>query len=145
MILGNVELLLSSADAGRRASDRSRSPQAAERGAELTRQLLAFGRRQCSQPRVLDLNASCVHDAERMLRRLIGERRSSSTYALAAPGRRRALDRAQLEQVADQPRVNARDAMPNGGTLTLERATSSTLDEPRPHEPDARRRRLRAC
>ena len=93
---------------------------AAERGANLVRQLLAFSRRQKLAPRVLDLN-QLVMDMDRLLSRLIGET-IELTLSLA-PGR--ALVRAdpgQLEQVIVNLATNARDAMPSGGKLTIETA-----------------------
>ncbi len=91
---------------------------AAQRAALLTRQLLAFGRRQTARPLVLDLN-EVVASLDHMLRRLIGEDVELRTLTAPGLGRVRA-DPGQLEQVIVNLAVNARDAMPGGGRLTLE-------------------------
>ena len=90
---------------------------AAERAASLTRQLLAFSRKQVLQPRVLQLN-DVVQNMETMLRRLIGEDIELSTVFDPSTGRVKA-DPGQLEQVIMNLAVNARDAMPRGGKLTI--------------------------
>jgi PAS domain S-box-containing protein len=93
---------------------------AGQRAASLTRQLLAFSRKQRLQPRLLDLNA-VVSDMEKMLRRLIGEHLELVTRLGADPGLVR-VDPSQLDQVIMNLAVNARDAMPHGGRLILETA-----------------------
>lgn len=93
---------------------------AAQRAAELTRQLLAFSRRQVLQPVPLDLNQA-VTDTMRMLRRVLGERITVAFGLDPSLGITRA-DVAQVEQVIVNLVVNARDAMPNGGTLTVDTA-----------------------
>jgi PAS domain S-box-containing protein len=98
----------------------------AHRASALTRQLLAFSRKQMVQPRVVDLN-EVVRSMETMLGRLIGEDIALTTRLDQAAGCVRA-DPAQLEQMIVNLVVNARDAMPLGGRLTLE--TSYTrIDE----------------
>jgi two-component system cell cycle sensor histidine kinase/response regulator CckA len=99
---------------------------AADRAANLTRQLLAFGRRQMLAPRVLDLN-EVVASVEDMFRSLIGEH-IALHVKLAARVRAVKADRGQLEQVLANLAVNARDAMPDGGTLVIE-TTNVDLDE----------------
>jgi len=91
---------------------------AAQRAAGLTQQLLAFSRRQVLQPKVISIN-SLVPDIEKMLRRLIGEDILFATVLQPQLGNVRA-DPGQLEQVIVNLAVNARDAMPDGGRLTLE-------------------------
>jgi len=91
---------------------------AADRAASLTRQLLAFSRKQVLQLRVLDLNA-VVAGIEPMLRRLIGEHIELITALDNGVGRVKA-DLGQMEQVIANLAVNARDAMPRGGKLLIE-------------------------
>ena len=99
---------------------------AADRAAGLTKQLLAYGRKQVLEIRALDIN-EVISGMEEMLRRIIGEDIELITAHSSLPGLVRA-DPGQIEQVLMNLAVNARDAMPNGGDLIIETA-SVLLDE----------------
>ena len=119
VIIGYSELLLRDlADGSPAARRMTEIRSAADRAAALTRQLLAFSRRQVLQPRILDLNA-VVAEAQAMLARVISENVEIVTLLAPALGRVRA-DPGQIDQVILNLAVNARDAMPGGGRLTLE-------------------------
>ena len=92
--------------------------QAARRAADLTHQLLAFARREVIQPRVLDLNEA-VAGVEQLLQRTLGEHVELSITAASGPLPVLA-DQGQLEQVLVNLAVNARDAMPAGGRLSID-------------------------
>jgi PAS domain S-box-containing protein len=100
--------------------------EAAQQAASLTRQLLAFSRKQVLAPRLVDLN-QVVADMQKMLQRLLGETIQLVTVPHPDPGLVKA-DPGQLEQVIMNLAVNGRDAMPDGGRLTIETAPL-TLDE----------------
>ncbi len=99
---------------------------AADRATTLTRQLLAFSRKQLLELKVVDVNA-IVEDMERLLRPLIGENVELVTSLTRQPAHVRA-DAGQLEQVLMNLVVNAKDAMPNGGRLTV-RTQNIIMDE----------------
>jgi PAS domain S-box-containing protein len=100
--------------------------QAAQRAADLTRQLLAFGRKQMLTPRPFDL-VPVIRETETLLRRLLGED-IELTVVLASGVGRIFADPSQIQQVLLNLAINARDAMPQGGTLTIA-MTQVELDE----------------
>jgi two-component system cell cycle sensor histidine kinase/response regulator CckA len=126
-ILGHTELMLARAESNHPLRQSLEEIQkAGARGALLTRQLLSFSRKHVLAPHVLDANA-VVGEMDGLLRRLIGEDIELAASLSALPARVR-MDRSQLEQVLMNLAVNARDALPNGGQLTIEVATTE-LDE----------------
>jgi signal transduction histidine kinase len=126
-IIGYAELISTRASSNtlaRQNADLIRK--AGEQAAALTRQLLAFSRKQLLQPKVIDLNTLVV-EMERLLRRVIGERFHLESHPDAEIGRVKA-DPSQIEQVVLNLGVNARDAMPTGGKLII-RTQNVRLDQ----------------
>ena len=124
---------------GERLSDEGREDlaevaHAAMRATELTRKLLAFSRKQTMQPRVIQLDDE-VRDAEKMLRRLVREDITITTR-LHAGGGLVLVDPAQLETVLVNLIVNAQDAMPSGGRITIETSEVQVDDELAQRYPD---------
>jgi len=127
VIRGNLELLQNSVQGDERASARLRNAlYGAERAAQLTRQLLAFARRQPLAPKVVNLSR-LVSDMADLLRRTLGE--SIEVETVVAGGLwNTTADPAQVESALLNLALNARDAMPGGGRLTVE-ITNASLDE----------------
>lgn len=126
-ILGYVELsLLDLAPESRLYANLAQVRKAAEQAANLTRQILAFSRQQVLELSILDLNV-IVEEFKKMIQRLIGEDIELRTILTAAPYPVKA-DKGQIEQVLMNLAVNSRDAMPEGGRLTIETA-NVLLDE----------------
>jgi two-component system, cell cycle sensor histidine kinase and response regulator CckA len=119
VISGYTEVMLTNLDLQHPLHDKARAiQQAADRATTLTRQLLAFSRKQLLELKVVDVNA-IVADMERLLRPLIGENVELITKLAPEAGHTRA-DAGQLEQVLMNLVVNAKDAMPDGGKLTIQ-------------------------
>ena len=117
-VLGSADEAIDRSQADAETMDDLRHIRAsAVRGAELVRQLLTFGRQQPLQPRALGLNAA-ISNVLDLLRRLLGSS-VALDLDLEEPGRAVQIDSAQLDQVLVNLAVNARDAMPKGGRLTL--------------------------
>jgi signal transduction histidine kinase len=132
IIHGRCEILRKGFETGTKTrQDLDLIQQTAHRAAALTGQLLAFSRRQVLQPRELQLNGA-VEESVSMLQRLIGEHITLTTVAGARRDRVKA-DPTQLEQVLMNLAINARDALPQGGRLTIETADVD-LDEGFAHE-----------
>jgi PAS domain S-box-containing protein len=137
VILGHANLGLRRADRPERLAASLREIlAAAQRSRDLTRQLLAFSRRQTIAPRVLDLNV-CIRDIESLLRRLIGE--DVALHFAAGRGLWHvSMDPSQLDQTLTNLAVNARDAMAFGGRLTIETRNVAIDDAYCASHPDAR-------
>lgn len=121
VIIGYSELLSADlASAGKASARLETIKKAGVRAASLTSQLLAFSRRQVLQPKVVNLN-SLVTETQKMLQRLVGEDIEQRVELDPALGKTKA-DSGQMVQVIMNLAVNARDAMPNGGKLTIKTA-----------------------
>ncbi|MBI2678885.1 MAG: PAS domain S-box protein [Candidatus Koribacter versatilis] len=132
VISGYMQLLL--AEPGVQGAPEMREvADAADRAAGLTRQLLAFSRRQVLQPRVLDL-ADVVRGLEKMMQRLLGEDIELQIVLAPSLSAVRA-DPGQIEQVVMNLAVNARDAMPQGGKLVIETRDVQVSEAFAAHEP----------
>src|SRR5882724_2133187 len=126
VISGYTEVILTKLDVNHPLHEKGRAiQQAADRATTLTRQLLAFSRKQLLELKVVDVN-SIVSDMERLLRPLIGENVEFSTRLAPEAAHTRA-DAGQLEQVIMNLVVNAKDAMPQGGKILIQ-TNSETLD-----------------
>ena len=135
VILGYAQILADGVPAGSRLADSTAQiKSAADRAAGITRQLLAFSRKQVLSPRIINLNDTMLN-LDSLLRRLIGEDIEVLTVPASDLGSVKA-DPGQIEQVIMNLALNARDAMPHGGKLTLETANAQ-LDESyaREHQP----------
>jgi PAS domain S-box-containing protein len=136
VMLGNAELLeaaLPSGDARREETEQIRI--AGERASALTRQLLAFARKQVVEPRVVQLN-DVVLRTDRMLRRLIGE--DIELVTMAGEVGPVLVDPGQVEQVLVNMAVNARDAMPYGGKLTVKTQPFTFSEDDPQRDPDTK-------
>ena len=136
-ILGNKELALTYISEDHPSAQfLDEIERAGSRAADLTRQLLAFARRQVVEPKVVDLN-KLTHDMDKLLRRVIGAQVDLATSLAPDLGATK-VDPTQFEQVIMNLAVNARDAMPNGGRLTIETANVELDEEYAGIHPQAR-------
>jgi PAS domain S-box-containing protein len=132
VINGYTEVLLEELKSGDAMHQKVQSiQQAADRAATLTRQLLAFSRKQLLELKVVDVN-TVITDMERLLRPLIGENIGLITRLSPDAGRTRA-DAGQLEQVIMNLVVNAKDAMPEGGKITVQSSEVTVRQNFREH------------
>ena len=126
-IMGNAELALTHTNNNILHDDIEEIKNASERGASLVSQLLAFSRKQIIQPRILDLSEQ-LKDSENMMRRLIEE--DIDLYMALEPHVWKVkADPGQIDQVIMNLAVNARDAMPHGGKLTIETANVELAED----------------
>ncbi|MFY9559437.1 MAG: PAS domain S-box protein [Terriglobales bacterium] len=131
VINGYTEVLLEELKPGAMQQKVQSIQQAADRAATLTRQLLAFSRKQLLELKVVDVN-TVISDMERLLRPLIGENIGLVTRLSPDAGRTRA-DAGQLEQVIMNLVVNAKDAMPEGGKITVQSSDVTVRENFREH------------
>ena len=131
VINGYTEVLLEELKSGAMHQKVQSIQQAADRAATLTRQLLAFSRKQLLELKVVDVN-TVISDMERLLRPLIGENIGLITRLSPDAGRTRA-DAGQLEQVIMNLVVNAKDAMPEGGKITVQSSEVTVRQNFREH------------
>jgi PAS domain S-box-containing protein len=137
VINGYSEMTLNDLQPDSRLHENVREIRAAgQRAAELTHQLLAFSRKQLLQPKVINVNFT-VTEVDKMLRRLIGEQITLITRLAPELGNIRA-DAGQLQQIIVNLAVNGRDAMPEGGTLTIETANVNFGENQRMQHPEMR-------
>jgi signal transduction histidine kinase/CheY-like chemotaxis protein len=140
-VIGYSDLLLTrmgAGDSNRHAVEEIRK--GADRAAGLTRQLLAFGRRATTQPRLLDPN-DAIRDLEPMLRRLVGEDVQFRMSLSPSVGKIR-IDPTHFEQIIVNLAVNARDALPGGGTIRIETESTDRPESPLEGIPAGRMARL---
>jgi PAS domain S-box-containing protein len=136
-IIGHSELLLAAMEEkDPRRDDVLEIRKSVNSAAAITRQLLAFSRKQMLEPKVVDVNA-IIHNMQTMLKRLLGED-VKLTVALDQKLRHVHADAGQIEQVIMNLTVNARDAMPEGGKLTVSTECASFRAEDIAGIPDAR-------
>ena len=133
VVLGNLELVRSGVDPAEVPDLLAASERAARQAADLTRQMLGFARRQPLRPAVVDLNA-LAREALHLLRRSI-DPRVAVEFAPAPALRPVAADPVQVQQVLMNLCLNARDAMPDGGTLRVETTHAAALPGTAPGDP----------
>src|SRR5450755_506691 len=133
VISGYTEVILAKLDVNHPLHEKGRAiQQAADRATTLTRQLLAFSRKQLLELKVVDVNL-VVEDMQRLLHPLIGENIELHTQLAPDLGRTRA-DAGQIEQVIMNLVVNSKDAMPNGGKITIQTANARLNNDDRRRE-----------
>jgi PAS domain S-box-containing protein len=132
-ILGYADLALMDAEKSGVRTEIEEIRNAAQRAAQLTKQLLAFGRRQIRRPTLVEVDA-VVRETDRLLSQLVGEPIQLTVHR-GAPGAVVHMDPSELDQILVNLAVNARDAMPQGGSVSIE--TSRAMPPARAGEPRA--------